>query len=254
MSILAIIQARMTSSRLPGKILMDIDGQSLLEINLRRIAQAQAIDKIVVATTNLPSDDTTAQVVRTLGFSVFRGDENDVLDRFHQTATQQADHPDYIVRLTADCPLIDAALIDKIIGYTLENQLDYCSNTLDPHFPDGQDVEVFRFSALQQAWQAATLASEREHVTPYLWKNSTFKGGTLFKSDNYTDGEQNYGHLRMTVDEQSDYDLIAALIRTLGVKRSWREYADHMEQHREIKAINQTISRNEGFTKSLQAD
>lgn len=254
MNILAIIQARMTSSRLPGKILMDIDGQSLLEINLRRIVQAQAIDKIVVATTNLPSDDITAQVVSTLGFSVFRGDENDVLDRFYQAATQQTNQPDYIVRLTADCPLIDAALIDKIIGHALENQLDYCSNTLDPHFPDGQDIEVFTFSALQQAWQAASLASEREHVTPYLWKNSTFKGGTLFKSDNYTEGEKNYGHLRMTVDEQSDYALIAILLRGLGTDCPWREYAEYIEQHLEIKAINQTISRNEGFTKSLQAD
>ncbi|WP_373515394.1 cytidylyltransferase domain-containing protein [Persicitalea sp.] len=258
MKTLAIIQARMTSTRLPGKILMKIGGQSLLEINLRRIAKADNIDKIVVATTNLPSDDKTAELVESLGFAVFRGDENDVLDRFYQAASQQSEQqseqPKYIVRLTADCPLIDAELIDKIIRHTLDHELDYCSNTLDPHYPDGQDAEVFKFSALQQAWQEAKLPSEREHVTPYIWSNSTFKGGTLFKSDNYAESGKNYGHLRMTVDERADYELISALISKLGTDRSWQEYADCMEQHIEIKGINHDIARNEGFTKSLQAD
>lgn len=254
MKIFAIIQARMTSTRLPGKILMEIGGQSLLEINLRRIAKAQQIDKLVVATTNLPSDDKTAEMVKTLGFEVFRGDENDVLDRFYQAVRPQSDQPDYIVRLTADCPLIDAALIDKIIRHTVENQLDYCSNTLDPHYPDGQDAEVFKTSALKQAWREAKLPSEREHVTPYIWKNSSFKGGSTFKSENYAEDGRNYGHLRMTVDEPADYRLIAALIEELGTDRTWHEYADYMERHGEMREINQNQTRNEGFTKSLQAD
>ncbi len=254
MKTLAIIQARMTSTRLPGKILMEIGGKSLLEINLRRIAKAQKIDKLVVATTNLASDDKTAELVKAWGYEVFRGDENDVLDRFYQAARQQADQPEYIVRLTADCPLIDATLIDKIIQYTVDNQLDYCSNTLDPHYPDGQDAEVFRMSALNNAWQEAKLASEREHVTPYLWKNSTFKGGNIFKSENYAEDSKNYGHLRMTVDEPADYELISALIEKLGTDRTWQEYAEYMERHDEVRQINQNQNRNEGFIKSLQAD
>lgn len=254
MKTLAIIQARMTSTRLPGKILMEVGSQSLLEINLRRIAKARNIDKLIVATTNLPADDKTAKLVESLGFEVFRGDENDVLDRFYQAIRQQTDEPNYIVRLTADCPLIDAALIDEIIQHTVENQLDYCSNTLDPHYPDGQDAEVFKTSALNQAWQEAKLPSEREHVTPYIWKNSTFKGGSLFKSENYAEKGINYGHLRMTVDEPADYKLISALIGKLGTDRSWWEYADYMERHGEVRSINQNQTRNEGFTKSLQAD
>jgi len=254
MKILAIIQARMTSTRLPGKILMEVGGKSLLEINLRRIAKARKIDKLVVATTNLPSDDKTAKLVKNLGFEVYRGDENDVLDRFYQAAMSQPDKPDYIVRLTADCPLIDAALIDKIIQHAVDNQLDYCSNTLDPHYPDGQDAEVFKTSALNRAWQEAKLPSEREHVTPYIWKNSSFKGEDLFESENYAKDGENYGHLRMTVDEPADYKLISALIDKLGTDRSWQEYAEYMEQHSEVREINQNQPRNEGFTKSLQAD
>lgn len=254
MKTLAIVQARMTSTRLPGKILMEVNGQSLLEINLRRIAKAQRIDGIIVATTNLPSDDKTAELVKTLGFELFRGDENDVLDRYYQAARQQPNEPDHIVRLTADCPLIDAYLIDKIIRHTVENQLDYCSNTLDPHYPDGQDAEVFKTSALNRAWREAKLPSEREHVTPYIWKNSTFKGGSLFKSENYAENGKNYGHLRMTVDEPADYELISALIEKLGVGRTWHEYAEYMERHCEVREINQNQTRNEGFTKSLQAD
>ena len=254
MKTLAIIQARMTSTRLPGKILMEIGGQSLLEINLRRIAETKNISKLVVATTSLPTDDKTAELVENLGFEVFRGDENDVLDRFYQAARQQSHQPDYIVRLTADCPLIDATLIDKIIQHTVENQLDYCSNTLDPHYPDGQDTEVFKTSALNRAWREAKLPSEREHVTPYIWKNSTFKEGNLFRSENYAGNGKNYGHLRMTVDEPADYELISALVEKLGTDRSWQEYADYMERHGEVREINQKQTRNEGFTKSLQTE
>lgn len=254
MKTLAIIQARMTSTRLPGKILMEINGCSLLEINLRRVAKAQRIDKLVVATTTHPADDKTAEAVKKLGFEVFRGDENDVLDRFYQAVRQQPEQPEYVVRLTADCPLIDAAMIDAIVRRTVENQLDCCSNILDPHYPDGQDVEVFKTSALNKAWQEAKLPSEREHVTPFIWKNSTFKGGNLFISENYNEVDKNYGHLRMTVDELSDYKLILTLIEKLGIDLTWREYADYIEQNGEIREINKNQTRNEGLTKSLQAD
>jgi spore coat polysaccharide biosynthesis protein SpsF (cytidylyltransferase family) len=135
----------------------------------------------------------------------------------------------------------------------LARNLDYCSNTLDPTYPDGQDIEVFKFSALEKAWNEAALASDREHVTPYIWRNSSFKGGQLFSSDNFTEGKS-YGHLRMTVDELSDFEVIKNIILQLGKDRSWLEYAEYLEGNKTVKAINENIKRNEGYSKSLNKD
>src|SRR5690606_29188359 len=161
-------------------------------------------------------------IAKSMGVKYFRGSEADVLDRFYQAVKDEK--PEYVVRLTSDCPLIDSNLIDAIIQYTINKNLDYCSNTLNPGYPDGQDVEVFKFAALEKAWKEANLVSEREHVTPYIWKNSTFKKGELFSSDNFDEGF-NMGHLRMTVDEQKDFNLIAHLVKALDITRPWLEYA-----------------------------
>lgn len=177
MKVIAITQARYGSSRLPGKVLKTIQGKTLLQIHLDRICKSRKIDKLIVATTAEEEANDIAILAAKLGFTSFRGSVNDVLDRFFQAI--QAENADYVVRLTSDCPLIDPELIDKIIQYTIDKKLDYCSNTLDPEYPDGQDVEVFTLSALKQAWTEAKLSSEREHVTPYIWKNSSFKGGVL---------------------------------------------------------------------------
>ncbi len=254
MNIVAIIQARMTSSRLPGKILMEVNGKSLLEINLGRISKSKQIDSLILATTDLTTDDKTEALARQLGINVYRGSENDVLDRFYQALQGLKQKPKYVVRLTADCPLIDATLIDKIIRYTIENQLDYCSNTLLPTYPDGQDAEVFKYECLEKAWQEATLSSEREHVTPYIWKNSTFKGGSLFLSKNYSDNNANYSAIRMTVDEPADFDVISRIIKHLGTDKSWVEYTEYLLQNEAIKALNETIARNQGYEKSIKQD
>src|ERR1019366_2808912 len=191
MKIIAITQARTGSTRCPGKILKKINDNTLLEIHLKRILQSKEINQLIVATTINKEDSGIVTISRDLGLSFYQGSVEDVLDRFYQSL--QGQKADYIVRLTSDCPLVDPELIDQIIRYTLDNNLDYCSNTLDPKYPDGQDVEVFKFAALEKAWKEATLPSEREHVTPYIWKNSTFKGGKLFKSDNFDEG-YSYGH------------------------------------------------------------
>jgi spore coat polysaccharide biosynthesis protein SpsF (cytidylyltransferase family) len=182
-----------------------------------------------------------------LGLKSYQGSENDVLDRFYRAL--QNSSADYVVRVTSDCPLIDATLIDKVIQHTLDHDLDYCSNTLEPTYPDGQDVEVVKFSVLEKAWREATSVSEREHVTPYIWKNSSYKNGLLFRSDNFQEGFA-YGHLRMTVDEPKDFDVVSKIISALGFDRGWRDYAEYLEKNSAIKALNNTIARNEGYNES----
>jgi spore coat polysaccharide biosynthesis protein SpsF len=252
MIVVAITQARMTSNRLPGKILMEVEGKSLLEIHLRRVSKCAKLNDIVLATTNLETDNVTEQLGKNLGYKVFRGSESDVLDRFYKTVISLANKPDYVVRLTADCPLIDSELVDKIIEYTITKDLDYCSNCLEPKYPDGQDVEVFKFEALYKAWENAQLLSEREHVTPYIWKNSTFKGGNLFCSENFSESFD-YSDFRITVDEPKDFELIKVLVENLGTEKSWREYTNFIIDNN-LSEINKDFTRNEGLLKSLNND
>src|SRR5690606_21561491 len=136
---------------------------------------------------------------------VFQGSTEDVLDRFYNAVKDEK--PEYVVRVTSDCPLIDAKLIDQVINMVIEKNLDYGSNTLKEEYPDGQDVEVFKFDALKNAWENASLLSDREHVTPYIRKNSSFNNKHLFKSENF-DSPANMNHIRMTVDEPIDLETI----------------------------------------------
>lgn len=250
MKIIAVTQARMGSSRLPNKILKKVGDKSLLRLHINRVLLSKKINKFIVATTVEDQDVEVVDHVKKLNVETFRGSENDVLDRFYQAVKNE--NADFIVRLTSDCPLLDAKLVDSIIEYTLKNDLDYCSNTLDPKYPDGQDVEIFKFSALEKAWKEATLLSDREHVTPYIWRNSSYKGGTVFLADNYEEG-LDYGSIRMTVDEPQDYELICLLVDELGETKEWIEYARFIQQN-EKAHFNQNIIRNEGFLKSLKKD
>lgn len=247
--VIAITQARMGSTRFPGKIMKMVSDDSLLALHLKRILKSKRIDKVIIATTDRPEDSVIVHFADNLGIKCHTGPTDDVLERFHGAIENE--NADYIVRLTSDCPLIDPNLIDRVITFTIDNKLDYGSNVLDPQYPDGQDVEVFTRAALELAWRTATLASDREHVTPFIWRNSTFKGGSLFKSSNFGEGKS-YGHLRMTVDEPLDYEMINKLVLTLGPDRSWLEYAHYLEENSAIKAINDSIRRNEGYIKSLK--
>ena len=181
-----ITQARSGSTRLPGKILKKINDESLLEIHLKRLNKCKNVSKIIVATTDKREDKVIYDCAIELGFDSFRGSESDVLDRFYQAVRNEK--PDWIVRVTSDCPLIDPFLVDKLIKFAHNNNRDYCSNTLIENYPDGQDIEVFKFSALESAWKNANLSSEREHVTPYIRNNSDFKGASIFKALNYPCG------------------------------------------------------------------
>ena len=181
-----------------------------LEIHLKRLKKCKNVSKIIVATTDKPEDKVIYDYAINRGFNSFRGSESDVLDRFYQAVRNEKS--DWIVRVTSDCPLIDPFLVDKIINFAHNKNIDYCSNTLIENYPDGQDIEVFKFSALELAWKNANLPSEREHVTPYIRNNSDFKGAGIFKALNYS-CPSNYSKIRMTVDEQRDFDLIKVLIR-----------------------------------------
>lgn len=251
MKILAITQARIGSTRLPEKILKTINGQSLLEIHLIRIQKSKLISKLKVATTIEPDAEKIVAIANKVGVEVHKGSINNVLDRFYQTALTEK--PDWVVRLTSDCPLIDPVEVDKVIQFALEKNLDYASNTLTPTFPDGIDVEVFKFSALKKAWEEAKITSELEHVTPYIWKNSTYKGSDLFKSDCVMNSID-YSAIRLTVDNIEDFQVIEALVKSKGTNKPWMEYVELLEKHPEIKKINNHLSRNEGYEKSINKD
>jgi len=251
MKVLVITQARSGSTRLPNKVLKKIEGKSLLQIHIDRILQAKEVSSVLVATTTEKNDDVIEELLKTLDVDFYRGSQDDVLDRFYQAAKPYK--PDYIVRLTSDCPLIDPKLLDEVIIVAQHKKLDYYANILEEKYPDGQDIEVFTFEALEKAWSEAKLTIEREHVTPYIRNNSSYKGGEMFESANH-DISDNYNHVRLTVDEQKDFEVIKLLIQQLGFDKDWKTYADYYLNHKEIRTLNQQITRNEGYLKSLKDD
>lgn len=251
MKVLAITQARVGSTRLPEKIIKTINGETLLAIHLKRILQSKLITVLKVATTHEDGVEQITDICNTCGVGYYQGSLNDVLDRFYQTALPEK--PEWVVRLTSDCPLIDPAVIDKVIQAAISNNLDYTSNTLNPTYPDGIDVEVFKFSALEKAHTDAILTSEREHVTPYIWKNSDLKGGTLFKAFSL-ENEEDLSAIRLTVDTAEDFEVIKKLIEIEGTQKDWKTYVNTLNNNPEIKAINQKYIRNEGYEKSINSE
>lgn len=244
MNVLAITQARIGSTRLPAKVLKEVAGKSLLQIHLERILRAKRIDKLKVATTTETDSYKIVDIANKTGIEAVEGSLNNVLDRFIQAAKEE--NPQLVVRLTSDCPLIDPKVIDDIIDFAINNKLDYASNTLDPSFPDGIDVEVFTYDALMTAHKDAQHESDLEHVTPYIWRNSTFKGGSLFTSDCYY-SSTDFSGLRLTVDTQEDFQVMEKVITTLGVEKSWIDYANFLQNNPDIRAINSEYKRNEGY-------
>ena len=244
--ILAILQARLSSSRLPGKVLKPILGKPMLLHHIERLQHSKMIDKLVVATSVDSSDDAIEQMCLDNNIEVFRGDLNNVLDRYYQCAKQY--NPDYIVRLTGDCPLADWRVIDGTIQYCLDRGLDYA--VTDLNFPDGLDAEIMTMSALEQAHQYATLPSELEHVSQYIQKNKAFKA-EVFEFD------QDLSHLRWTVDEPEDFILVEKIYQALYKSNplfSTEDILNLLQEQLELTKINNNFIRNEGLEKSLQED
>lgn len=252
MDTVLITQARKGSTRLPGKVLKKVRGMELLLIQLKRLKKSKLINKLLVATTDEGRDNEIANLVKEWGYECFRGSENDVLDRYYQAILQLKSIPKWVVRITSDNPLIDPQLVDEVILFAQMENVDYVSNCLVEHYPDGQDIEVFRFSALKTAWEDAKIQSEREHVTPYIRNHSDIMGGKIFTAKNFP-CEKDFSSIRMTVDEKQDFKLIEKLINELGTEKSWREYTTYIIDHN-LTEINSEITRNEGYIKSLKND
>lgn len=247
--ILAILQARASSTRLPGKVLKPILGKPMLARQLERVRRARLLDRLIVATSSDPSDDPIEVLCRNEGVECYRGKLDDVLDRFYQAAAPL--HPEHVVRLTGDCPLADPAIIDQVCAFYLEGGFDYATNALQPTFPDGLDVEICRFEFLEQAWREAVLPSHREHVTPFIHKNPQ-----RFRIGHFR-GNTDLSHLRWTVDEPDDFTLVSNIYEALYPADPCFDTVailELLEQHTEWKTANTTHQRNEGGKKSLLAD
>lgn len=243
----AIIQARTGSTRLPRKVLKDIAGRPMLWHVVERIKRCRTINTIVVATTELEEDRVILDLARSLGVESFAGATDDVLDRYYQAA--KAFDADPVVRITADCPVIDPEIVDEVVEFYLSGDYDACS--LEGGFPDGLDVAVFSFSALSTAWRKATLPSEREHVGPYIENHpERFHRGSYEKFGNL-------GHLRWTVDEERDLRFIRAIYERLyreGEIFLTGDILDLLQREPDLLEINAGIIRNEGYLKSLKRD
>lgn len=247
--ILAILQARCSSSRLPGKVLLPLLGRPMLARQIERLKNSQQIDRLVLATSSDPSDDPIPALCRELNTACFRGSLNDVLDRFYTAARQY--QPEYVVRLTGDCPLTDPQLIDEVIRFTRDNGFDYASNCDPPTFPDGLDVEVFRFKCLEEAWQEAILPSHREHVTVFIRE-----GRSRFRVGNYR-SDKDLSALRWTVDEPMDFAFVEQVYNELYPQDPMFKTADILRllaRRPELSKLNGEFERNEGLLKSLAAD
>lgn len=243
-----IIQARMGATRLPDKVLMPLAGKSVLEHVIRRCQHAQSVGRVIVATTTEPEDKAIEDLVSGLGISVFRGSSRDVLDRYFQAASLfKFEH---IVRITADCPMIDLEIIDRVVNEYFKADVDYAANILEPTYPDGEDVEVFSFAALQRSWQEAKLLSEREHVTPYMIKSGVFK--KINVAHNFDLSQQ-----RWTLDEPRDYQKLSAVFDALYQKDAFFHLNDILQflaVHPDVDKMNADIVRNQGYQKSLAED
>lgn len=248
--IVAIIQARMGSTRLQGKVLIDIQGKPLLEHVIDRVRMARLIDRMVIATTFNEKDKAIIEFAKNLNIPYYVGSEDDVLDRFYQAAKKYKAAT--IVRITPDDPFKDPEVIDKVISYYLKYKdgLDYVSNTIKPTYPEGLDVEVFSFEALEKAWKEAKKPSEREHVTPYIWNHPE-----LFRLTNVENNED-LSHLRWTLDTEADLrftqEIYARLYR--GQVFLMKDILALLSAEPELMQINQGVTRNVGYLRSLEQE
>lgn len=247
MKTVAIIQARMSSSRLPGKVLIEFRGKPVLEHIVQRLKKCKLIDEIVIATSDHDSDNKIENFCLEKNLNLFRGSLNDVLDRYYNAAIQYK--ADAILRITGDCPVIDPEIVDKIINAFHENKCDLCG--LSGDFPDGLDCSVFSFKAIEKAWKEAKLKSEREHVGPYIEKNPDIfkiKAVSLFK---------NMGHLRWTLDTPEDKLLLKEIFDELyddSYIFLTKDILKLLKHKPNLLNINDKIVRNEGYLISLNND
>lgn len=245
MRVVVIIQARMTSTRLPGKILLPLGGQPMLARLIARLRHVHRADALVIATTTNAADDPVAALCQRLEVACHRGSEHDVLSRYADAA--RLHQADAVVRITSDCPLIDPELIDRLIEDFAQGECDYVSNMLPPTWPYGMAVEVFSAQALQEAHAQASQDSEREHVTPFIYWNPE-----RYRLRNVA-CPQNLSHHRWTVDTPEDYTLVCLLFDAVSRNCTDFRLADllsEMDRHPEWLSINQHIAQKQAIPDS----
>jgi len=247
-----IVQARTTSSRLARKVLLDLAGAPLIIRMLERVERARALDAVWVATSTDQTDDELARVVDRRGTSVFRGSLEDVLSRFQAVAERTG--ADVVVRLTGDCPLHDPDVIDSAVRLFRDagGQVDYLSNTLEPTYPDGLDVEVLSRAALERAHREANLPLEREHVTPYI-SGSSRRAPGFRRAQLRAPGD--FSQLRWSVDEPQDLEFVRAVFAVLLPENphfGWLDVVALLTREPELLQLNRHLKRNEKFVKQLE--
>ncbi|MDD4203320.1 MAG: glycosyltransferase family protein [Candidatus Omnitrophica bacterium] len=244
-----IIQARYASTRLPGKVLIPLKGKTVIEHVIGRCKNAQTIDNVIVATSHEETNEKIVNKMNEIKQVVFRGSENDVLDRYYKCAKQFSIK--HIVRITSDCPIIDPFVIDTVVQRYFQTHADYCSNAVERTYPDGQDVEVFSFETLEKTWKNAKLLSEREHVTSYI---RTFP--ELFKIEGIVE-ERMLGNKRWTLDQNEDLEFIRKIMDALYDENpcfSMESVLAFLEKEPNLEKTNSHIEINEGYKKSLEKD
>jgi glutamate-1-semialdehyde 2,1-aminomutase len=241
MKILAIVQARMGSTRFPGKVMRSILGIPMIELLLNRLSQSKLLDGIILATSQAPINQPLVDRVQGLGYEVYQGSEDDVLDRYYQAAA--VCKPEIVIRITGDCPLVDPELVDRAIATFQQSNADYLSNVSPPTYPDGLDIEVFTFNALAQAWQEARKPEEREHVTTYIRDSGKFKQQSITNIEDHSEK-------RWTVDEPEDFEVIENVFKHFApcINFTWLEVLALQKSRPEYFAANHHLSRNEGIT------
>ena len=235
MKTVAIIQSRMGSTRLPGKVIMDLGGDTVLARVVRRLCRAKFVDEIVIATTSSDADDAIVRECERLGVPWFRGSEDDVLDRYYQAAQTYA--AGAVVRITSDCPLIDPELVDGTIRVFQEQHCDYASNLFPRTYPRGLDTEVFTVAALERDWREARAPYQREHVTPFLYEHPE-----LFRLVSLR-GQIDYSQYRWTLDTAEDLQLLRAIYARFSNQDNfgWREAVALMEREPELAELNSRV-------------
>lgn len=237
--VVAVIQARMGASRLPGKVLLPLlienAEQTVLSQVCRRVRMAQCVQRVVVATTDSALDDPIAEWVSGSSYTLFRGSEADVLSRYYHAALENG--AETVIRITADCPCVDPAVISAMLQAYMDSGADYLSNTLQRTFPHGLDVEIFSFQALERAYKEGVNKFEREHVTPYLYKSGKFNC-VNYSNPQYITGAED---IRVTLDTPQDYIAIAALYSLLGADFDCEAICKAFDKYIWLKMINASI-------------
>jgi spore coat polysaccharide biosynthesis protein SpsF len=247
---LAILQARVSSTRLPGKVLAPILGVPMLARQVERLRRAKLLDALVVATSDNMSDEPLVALCASIGVPCYRGSLDDVLARFYH-ASRAYGPAEHVVRLTGDCPLADPDVIDLVVSSHLSSGVDYTANAIEPTWPDGLDVEVVRMEILERAFNEAMLPSEREHVTPYIHKHPE-----IFRIA-HVRGGRDLSHLRWTVDEAADLEFVTQVYEALYPENpnfGVQEILSLLGQRPNLAELNGQFLRNEGYAKSLAAE